>query len=168
MEKIVNNIEDEKMERGYNEYNKIEKKADEMAKEISANLLEKMIKEEDGKEYNLSTMIMAVSKTLTYLSSYLYDNEEEFTQNIEMARKSVVSDLIPTLLHPEPCCECENCKNGDFENCVNLKTTPEFTTSRFLPLLCNMIIEYDIFNKILWLNTSGILDNQEEDKKDAN
>jgi hypothetical protein len=104
---------------------------------------------------------MATSKMLSYLSSYLYDNEEEFLNDVKRARASVVSDVIPALLHPEPCGECEECKNGNFEECINVKTTPEYTTSRFLPLLCNMLIEYDIFNKVLWINTVAT---EEEDK----
>jgi hypothetical protein len=154
MEKIVNDkISDAKLEKGYDEYNDIENKADELAKECSSMLLEKLVKEDNAEKLNLSILLMATAKTLSYLSSYLYDNEEEFLNDIKMARSSVVSDVIPALLHPEPCGECEECKNGNFEECVNVKTTPEYTTSRFLPLLCNMLIEYDIFNKVLWINT---------------
>ena len=162
MEKIVNDkVSDEKLEKGYKEYNDIENTADELAKEYSSMLLEKLVKENNAEKFNLSVLLMATSKMLSYLSSYLYDNEEEFLNDVKRARASVVSDVIPALLHPEPCGECEECKNGNFEECINVKTTPEYTTSRFLPLLCNMLIEYDIFNKVLWINTVAT---EEEDK----
>jgi hypothetical protein len=162
MEKIVNDkVSDEKLENGYKEYNDIENTADELAKEYSSMLLEKLVKENNAEKFNLSVLLMATSKMLSYLSSYLYDNEEEFLNDVKRARASVVSDVIPALLHPEPCGECEECKNGNFEECINVKTTPEYTTSRFLPLLCNMLIEYDIFNKVLWINTVAT---EEEDK----
>ena len=31
----------------------------------------------------------------------------------------------------------------------------DYTTSRFLPILCNMLIEYDLFNKIVYMHTVG-------------
>lgn len=162
MEKIVNdNISDPKMEQGYNEYNEMEKVADELAKEYSTMLIEKLIKENNGEKFNLSVLIMATSKILNYLAAYLYDNEEEYLADVKMARSSVVTDIIPALLHPQPCGECEECKNGNFEECKNISTTPEYTTSRFLPILCNMLIEYDIFNKVLWINTAGSKDTEE-------
>ena len=31
----------------------------------------------------------------------------------------------------------------------------DYTTSRFLPLLCNMLVEYDLFNKVIYMHTAG-------------
>ena len=152
--KILDNDPD--LAKGYAEYNDIEKEADELAKKISRDLLEAIIKnDDDEKKLNLSKIIMAAAKTLTYLSGYLYDEEKEFLDDVQLARQAVVSDVIPALLHVKPCGECENCKNGNPEECMNPHITPEYTTSRILPIIANMLIEYDTFNKVLWINTSG-------------
>lgn len=152
--KVLENDPD--LARGYEEYNDIEKEADDMAKQITKDLLEAIIKKDNNdKKLNLSTIIMAASKTLSYLSGYMYDDEKEFLDDVQLARQAVVADVIPALLHVHPCGECENCKNGEPEECINPKLTPEYTTSRILPIIANMLIEYDIFNKVLWINTSG-------------
>lgn len=152
--KILDNDPD--LAKGYEEYNDIEKEADDMAKQITKDLLEAIIKKDNNdKKLNLSTVIMAAAKTLSYLSGYMYDEEKEFLDDVQLARQAVVSDIIPALLHVKPCGECENCKNGEPEECLNPKLTPEYTTSRILPIIANMLIEYDIFNKVLWINTTG-------------
>ena len=101
-----------------------------------------------------------MAKSLSHLASYLYDTEEEFLTDVKKARTSVVSDVIPALLDPQPCGLCEQCKNGNEMECINPKVRGDHTTSRFLPILCNMVIEYDLFNKILHMHTVG---KQEQD-----
>lgn len=144
---------DENIQAGMDEYKKMELKANSVAEEISSTLIESIVKEE-GK-FNISTAILAVAKSLSHLSSYLYDTEEEFLMDVKKARTATVSDIIPALLDPQPCGECESCKNGKPMECINPQVRGDYTTSRFLPVLCNMIIEYDLFNKILHMYTVG-------------
>lgn len=144
---------DENIQLGLEEYKTIEQKANSVAEEISSTLIETIVKEE-GK-FNISTAIMAVAKSLSHLSSYLYDTEEDFLIDVKKARTSVISDIIPALLDPQPCGYCESCKNGNHMDCINPEVRGDYTTSRFLPILCNMIIEYDLFNKILHMHTVG-------------
>ena len=138
---------------GLEEYQIIETKANNVAEEISSTLIEAIVKESDT--FNISTAIMAVAKTLSHLASYLYDTEEEFLTDVKKARESVVSDIIPTLLNPQPCEKCEECRNGNSMDCINPEVRGDYTTSRFLPILCNMLVEYDLFNKILYMHTVG-------------
>ena len=85
----------------------------------------------------------------------MYDTEEEFLMDIKKARTSTVSDVIPALLDPQPCGNCLACKDGNPLECETPQVRGDYTTSRFLPLLCNMVIEYDLFNKILHMYTIG-------------
>lgn len=149
---------DEDAQLGYSEYQKIEQKANNVAEEISTALVETIVKEEN--KFNITMAFMAVAKTFTHLASYLYDNEEEFLTAVTNARTLTVSDVIPALLDPQPCGECEACKNGNPMECINPAVRGEFTESRFLPILCNMIIEYDTFNKVMYMHTVGKQDTE--------
>lgn len=144
---------DENMQAGLDEYKRMEQKANSVAEDISSTLIESIVKQE-GK-FNITTAILAVAKSLSHLTSYLYDTEEEFLADVKKARGSVVSDIIPALLDPQPCGNCMSCKDGKPMECENPDVRGDYTTSRFLPLLCNMLIEYDLFNKILHMHTAG-------------
>ena len=139
--------------RGIEDYQKLEKKANDVAEEISSTLVETIVK--DSEKFNLSTAILAIAKCFGHLVSYMYDTEDEFLADIKKARTCVVSDIIPTLLDPQPCGKCEECKNGNPHECINPEMRADYTTSRFLPLLCNMLVEYDLFNKVIYMHTAG-------------
>lgn len=151
---------DENVQAGLEEYKRMEQKANTVAEEISSTLIESIVKEE-GK-FNISEAVLAVSKSLSHLASYLYDTEEEFLSDVKKARTSVVSDIIPALLDPQPCGECPSCKDGNPMDCINPQVRGDYTTSRFLPILCNMVIEYDLFNKILHMYTVSKENNIDE------
>ena len=158
--KIDSAIEkDENFQKGYEEFQRIEQKANSVAEELSATLVESIVKQ-DGEKFNLSTAVMAVAKTLTHLVSYMYETEEEFLADVKKGRTAVVSDVIPALLNPQPCGLCEECRNGNPEFCLKPNVRGDYTTSRFLPILANMLIEYDMFNKILYMHTAGRVDKE--------
>lgn len=144
---------DENVQAGLKEYQQLEQKANSVAEEISSTLIESIVKE--GDKFNITTAILAVAKSLSHLASYLYDTEEEFLTDVKKARTSTVSDIIPALLDPQPCGHCLPCKDGNPLECEMPQVRGDYTTSRFLPVLCNMIIEYDLFNKILHMYTVG-------------
>lgn len=138
---------DGKYQEGLAAYRDMEAKAHEESGKLAELLIQKIVKKED--KFNISVALMAVSKTLTHLASYLYDNEEEFLSAVQKARTSVVSDVIPALLDPTPCGNCEACKNGNPAECINPDVRSDYTETRFLPVVANMLIEYDMFNKVL-------------------
>lgn len=144
---------DKDMQAGVKAYNAIDDKALAVAQEITKAMIENIVKEES--EFNITTAILAVSKSLIQLASFMYDTEEEFLIATKRARTSVVSEIIPTLLNPEPCGQCESCKNGKPEECITPNVRHEYTQSRFLPILCGHVIEYDLFNKVLHMYTAG-------------
>lgn len=141
------------VQKGLEEYRQIENKANSVAQEISTSIVESIVKEQE--KFNITTALLAVAKTLTHLASYLYDSEEEFLTDVKKARTSVVTDIIPALLDPQPCGECQNCKNGNEAECLNPIVRGDYTQSRFLPILCNMLVEYDLFNKVIHMHTVG-------------
>ena len=141
---------DDNLNQGISEYKIIEQKANDVAEEISSTLVESIVKNND--KFNLSMAILAVAKCFGHLASYMYDTEEEFLTDVRKSREAVVSDIIPALLNPQP---CEECKNGNPQECLNPNVRGDYTTSRFIPLLCNMLIEYDLFNKVVYMYTAG-------------
>lgn len=158
---------DEDFQQGFDEYRKLEQKANSVAEELSISLIENIVKNNDNSKFNLTTAILAVSKTLSHLTSYMYENEEQFLTDVHKARTSVVSDIIPALLNPQPCGLCDECKNGNLEACLNPVVRGDYTTSRFLPILANMLIEYDLFNKTIYMHTAGKMNDDEAIEDEA-
>ena len=138
---------DDKYREGLDAFKELDTKAYSVAETISESLIKSIVEKEE--KFNISTALLSVAKSLTHLASYLYDDEETFLKDVQKARSTVVEDIIPALLNPEPCGECENCKNGHPMECINPKVRADYTETRFLPILCNMLLEYDMFNKIL-------------------
>ncbi len=155
--------EDKDMQAGLEKYNALDEKANAVAQEVTKAMVENIVKEEN--EFNLSTAVLGVSKSLVQLASFLYDSEEEFLVAMKRARNLVVSDLVPMLVDAHPCGSCENCKNGKSDECLHVQINTENTQSRFLPLLCGMLIEYDLFNKVLHMHTAGKDANKQEEEK---
>ena len=155
--------EDKDMQAGLEKYNALDEQANAVAQEVTKAMVENIVKEEN--EFNLSTAVLGVSKSLVQLASFLYDSEEEFLVAMKRARNLVVSDLVPMLVDAHPCGSCENCKNGKSDECLNVRINTENTQSRFLPLLCGMLIEYDLFNKVLHMHTAGKDAKKHEEEK---
>lgn len=145
--------DDNNLQEGYAVYQDLEKKANDVAEEISTKLIESIIKEES--EFNISTAILATAKTLSHLASFLYDSEEEFLNDALKARTAITTDVIPALLDPQPCMVCDNCKNGLTDQCMDPSVRADYTLSSFLPIVSDMLIEYDLFNKIIYMYTVG-------------
>lgn len=156
---------DPKYREGLKKYEECTEKANAVAEEMASKLVEAIVKKEDN--FNITTAMLAVAKTFTHLSSYLYDTEDEFLVDIKKARTAVVSDIIPALLNPQPCGRCEACKNGKPHECETPDVRGDYTATRFLPLVCNMLIEYDLFNKILHMYTVGTEDFSERSSSDV-
>lgn len=143
------------MQKGFDAYNELYEKASKLSEEMTEKVITKILKEENGDKYAFSYHVLGIAKTLTALVSYLYEDEESFLQDIKNARETVVSDVIPALINPQPCGICNNCKNGNPQECLNPNIREGYTSSRFLPIVANMLLEYDIFNKILYMHTIG-------------
>lgn len=160
-EKITNVMNtDPDIAEGMKKYNEIDKKALQVSQEISKALIDNIVKDDaekpdEYKQFNLTSAILAVSKSLIQLASMMYDSEEEFLLSTKHARELVVDKVIPSLLDPQPCGICDNCKNGKPEECINPELQSDDTQTRFLPILCGMLIEYDLFNKVLYMHTAG-------------
>lgn len=136
-------------ERGIEEFNVIEKRSTEFCDQVVKEGADKILKD-DTKKFNLSTALLGTSKALAGLASFLYDNETEFLQDVKKARECVVTDIIPALLDAKPCGVCPTCKDGDTEHCVKPVLRNDMVTTRFIAVLANTMIEYDLFNKVIY------------------
>lgn len=154
--------QDAHVQEGYDEYRRIEIQANEKAEKLATQLVNEIISVNNGEKFNMSLAILSVAKALTHLASYLYDTEEEFLEDVKQARTAIPTDVIPALLRPEPCGKCEACRDDRPEDCETPQVRASYTTSRFLPILADMLLEYDLFNKVLWMYTVGREEGQEE------
>jgi hypothetical protein len=151
--------EDKNYQEGNDEYQRIMELATLTSEEITASLIQQVVKKtDDGSKENaltLSTAILACAKAMVNLASYAYDTEDEFKEDIMKAREAVVDTIIPAILDPQPCGECEACKNGNPMDCLNPDLNTELLQTRVIPILANGLVEYDTWNKILFLYTEG-------------
>ena len=150
-------MEDEHFKEGNNEYERIMEQAMIISEEITSALIKEIVKKTDtGEKANtltLTTAIAATAKTLINLVSYVYDTEEELKDTVIKAREAVVDTIIPALLNPQPCGKCPECKNGD--PCTNPDMDTSMLQTRTLPILCAEILEYDLWNKTMYMYTEG-------------
>lgn len=150
-------MEDEHFKEGANEYERIMEQSMLISEEITSALVKEIVKKTDtGEKANtltLTTAIMATAKTLINLVSYVYDTEDELKDVVLNARRIVVDTVIPALLNPQPCGECPECKNG--QPCTNPDMDTSMLQTRTLPILCAQLIEYDLWNKTMYMYTEG-------------
>ena len=166
--------EDKNYQEGNNEYQRIMELATATSEEITASLIQEVVKKtDDGSKANaltLSTAILACAKAMVNLASYAYDTEEQFKNDIIKTRKAVVDTVIPAILDPQPCGQCEECQNGNPMGCINPDLNTELLQTRVIPILANALVEYDTWNKIMYLYTEGreLLNSNEATEVEAN
>ena len=150
-------MEDEHFKEGATEYERIMEQSMVISEEITSALIKEIVKKTDtGEKANtltLTTAIMATAKTLINLASYVYDTEDELKNTVVKARENVVNTVIPALLNPQPCGECPECKNG--QPCSNPNMDTSMLQTRTLPILCAELLEYDLWNKVMYMYTEG-------------
>lgn len=162
--------EDEHFKEASDEYERIMEQSMNISEEITSALIKEIVKKtETGEKANtltLTTAIMATAKTLINLVSYTYETEEELKDIVIKSREAVVNTVIPALLNPQPCGECPECKSGN--PCSNPNMSTELLQTRTLPILCAEILEYDLWNKTMYMYTEGreLLNLNKEDTED--
>ena len=97
------------------------------------------------------TAKLAAAKALISLASFSYQ-QDDFIKALDNAHNCVYNELIPMLMDKEPCGQCEECKNGNKSQCLQPKVREEYCESRFLPMLCGSLIEYDAWSEVLFNN----------------
>lgn len=151
-------IEDEAFKEGTEQYERMMEQAQSISEEITSALITEIIKKTDtGEKANtltLSTAILASAKTLINLSSYVYENETEFREVIKEAREAVIEKIIPAMLNPQPCGICPECKSG--QPCTNPVMETRLLQTKTLPIVSASLIEYDLWNKMMYLYTEGM------------
>lgn len=157
--------ENKHLQEAKEEYEKIMKQADRLSEKISSVLIKKITetteKGEKANSLTLTTAIAATAKTLISLVSYIYETEDELKDVVLKSKEAVVNTVIPALLNPQPCGECPECKNG--QPCSNPNMDTELLQTKSLPVLCAEILEYDLWNKTMYMYTQGReLINQED------
>lgn len=129
-----------------------QEKAADMAKQLVEMLhLEDSQQTIENARFNLLVAKMTAAKILVTMSSFSY-TEKDFMDALMNARQCVQQELVPMLMHKEPCGECEACKNGHPDRCIRPKVRESHCESRFLPLLSDALIEYDAWSEILYNN----------------
>lgn len=151
IEKLRN---DEDFQKAVKRYEEAENLSSKKAGDITLQLVKDMDLQNpqqtlEEARFNLIVAKMTAAKILASLSSFSYD-EKTFMESLKMARECVQTELVPMLMDKEPCGECENCKNGKKNECLNPVVRTSHCESRFLPLLSDALIEYDAWSEILY------------------
>jgi len=148
--------QDENFQNAIHKFEEAEDLAQKHSSDMAKHLIEILNLQDDKQtieqaRFNLIVAKMTAAKLLATLSSFSY-LEQDFMDSLVNARKIVQDELVPMLMSAEPCGECEACKNGQKDRCMNPKIREEFCESRFLPLLSDALIEYDAWTEILYNN----------------
>ena len=146
--------EDEHFKESVEEYQDMEAECADKGNELARRLIEEYglndpDKPEEELYRNLRMAKMTTAKALASLGSLNYQ-KEEFFGAMERAKKCVQQEIVPILTDAKPCGVCENCRNGRRDDCLTPKIRTTHCESRFLPLLCDTLIEYDIYNEMLF------------------
>lgn len=158
MEKLK---QDENFQKALAKYEEAEKISQEKSATFAQTLVDALQLDDEKltmeqARFNLLIAKMTAAKLLAAISSFSY-TENEFMESLVNARKLVQDELVPMLLDAEPCGECEACKNGHKDRCLNPKIRESYCESRFLPLLADAMIEYDAWSEILYNNIPATL-----------
>lgn len=148
--------EDEDFQKALKSYEEAEEKSSGYASELSMKLIDILNLKDQNQtiqqaRYNLVIAKMTVAKMLATLSSFSYE-EKDFMESLQASRECVQKELVPMLMQKEPCGQCDECKNGHPERCIRPNIRNSHCESRFLPLLCDSLIEYDAWSEILYNN----------------
>lgn len=146
--------EDPDFKKSLNKFQEIDDKSQQFSIDISNKIVEMLdltnenLTREEAR-FNFLTAKLAAAKLLATIASFNYE-EDDFLEGMERARKMIPEEVVPMLMNVQPCGQCDNCKNGKKNECLNPKVREEACESRFLPLLSEALIEYDIWNEVLY------------------
>ena len=148
--------EDKDFQNALKTYEEAEEKSSTYASELSMKLVDILNLKDQNQtiqqaRHNLVIAKMTVAKMMATLSSFSYE-EKDFLESLQLSRECVQKELVPMLMQKEPCGECVECKNGHPERCIRPNIRSSHCESRFLPLLCDSLIEYDAWSEILYNN----------------
>lgn len=145
-------LEDDAFKEGVGQYERINEQAQIISEEITAALVAQVIKKDDqgdkANDFTLSTAILATAKTLINLSSYVYKEEKDFLETVEEARTAVIDKIIPSLLNPQSCGLCPECKSK--KPCSNPNMDTSLLQTRSFPIVAASMIEYDMWTKLMY------------------
>ena len=128
----------------------IANEAEKEAVKLTEDLVKRIVTKRD--DYDITKTLMVLARSMVSIISFAWDNEDEFAKACKRARELVAEDVVPALLDPKPCGSCENCKNGDEDHCLKPIVRARFTETKFIPILAAMLVEYDLFNKFMYVN----------------
>lgn len=148
--------EDSVFDKGNKEYEKIVDQAHKLSVEITEALISEVPKKnEDGTvtegSISLTVATMAVMRAAINLCSYMYDNEQDFKDDIIKSRTCVIDNVVPAILNPQPCGKCEECMTG--KPCTHPAIDTHMMQTRVVPMIACSLVEYDLWNKVLYMYT---------------
>lgn len=129
-------LQDEPYQKAIRDFEFGVKKADEVAGDLFETLNKLMVNDET---FTLDMSMMAVGRTLMYLSQFYYDSKDEFIKQLEYVRQVASTRVAVAIDNPTPCGDCPGCKTD--EVCERPVTDERMTLSS-IPMLACSLIEY--------------------------
>ena len=91
-------VDQKDLDAAMGEYQKLDELAESRASKLSEELVKQILETRDADKYNMTLAVLTVTKTLTHLASYFYEDEKTFLEDVRKARQSIPSDIVPALL----------------------------------------------------------------------
>lgn len=124
------------MKETYQMFNEMIQLSDSLANEITVLLEKKAMNQEIP---SLDVAMVALARTLMYLSRLYYESDEAFTTDIEVARDIMYERVSIAIDHPQRCQTCSGCQT---DGLCEQPIIDERVSFQLIPLISASLIEY--------------------------
>lgn len=100
----------------------------------------------NGDVLNLNVAILALSRTMIYLSRLGYETDDQFVEHLEIARDITYERVTLAIDNPQRCQTCPSCLVGELCETPVIDTRVDF---RMIPLIANSLVEYAQWSQLV-------------------
>lgn len=151
--------EDKALKEGNEIHERMVEQAAVLSDEITSALVKKIVdSSETDNPLKKEVAILAIARTLTTLASYSFETEDDFMASLRSAYNKMEQNVLRAILNPRPCSECTECSQYLQECSEKDELDTKMTTNANLCLMSYELINYDLWNKVLYktLQDKGI------------
>ena len=151
--------EDKALQEGNEIHERMVEQAAVLSDEITSALVKKIVdSSETDNPLKKEVAILAIARTLSTLSSYSFETEDEFLETMRSAYTKMEGNVLKSILNPRPCSECAEC-SAYLQECAEKDGLDyKATTNANLCFIAYQLINYDLWNKVVYktLQDKGI------------
>ena len=127
---------EENLKKVYSQFQELVQLSDNLSNEFSVLIEKKAMNQEIP---SVDVAMVALARTLMYLSRLYFETDESYTNAIEVAREIMYERVSIAVDNPKRCTKCKGCQvDGLCEN----PTVDERVSFQLIPLIAASLVEY--------------------------